>query len=122
MKFSIVLMCILLFSFFVGCDTFYNWESTMARNNENLLKLEMNMSKEQVISIMGKPLFNEAYKSIKGKSLIIYFYFTERKIADGSMTKDECTPIVFEDGLLIGWGSEFYKVKLEIDVNVKNTP
>ena len=108
---------ILCLSFLFVCAT---WQMEMKRNNENLLKLEMGMSKEDVITIMGKPTFNEAYQSLYGKSVVILFYYTQRKWADGSYTKDECTPIVFEDGKLVGWGDEFYKTKMEVDINVKH--
>ncbi|MGQ9571401.1 MAG: DUF3192 domain-containing protein [Thermodesulfovibrionales bacterium] len=79
----------------------------MKRNNENLLKLEMGMTKENVSAIMGKPTFNEAYQSLKERSVVILFYYTQRKWADGGYTKDECTPIVFENGKLVGWGMSF---------------
>jgi outer membrane protein assembly factor BamE (lipoprotein component of BamABCDE complex) len=91
----------------------------MKRNNENLLKLEMGMSKEDVLAVMGKPILNEAYQSLQGRSVVIYFYYTQRKWADGNYTKDECTPVVIENGKLVGWGDEFYKSKMEIDVNIK---
>ncbi len=92
----------------------------MSRNNENLLKLEMGMSKEDVISIMGKPDLNEAYQSLYGKPVVIFFYYTQRKWPDGNVTKDECTPVVFENDRLVGWGDEFYKAKMEVDVNIKH--
>jgi len=92
----------------------------MDQNNENLLKLEMGMNKDQVLKIMGKPDLNEAYQSLYGKSVTIFFYYTQRQWNDGNTTKDECTPIVFEDGKLVGWGDEFYKNKMEVDINIKN--
>ena len=100
-----------------GCAT---WQMKMEKNNDNLLTLEMGMSKQEVIGVMGRPSFNEAYKSLYGKSVIILFYYTQRKWADGSETKDECTPIVFENDELVGWGDEFYKAKMELDVSIKH--
>ncbi len=100
-----------------GCAT---WQKKMETNNANLLKLEMGMSKEKVITIMGPPLFNEAYKSLYDKSVVILFYYTQRKWADGSETKDECTPIIIENDELVGWGDEFYKNKMELDINIKH--
>lgn len=102
---------------FYGCAT---PGMIMEKNNENLLKLEMGMSKEQVLQVMGKPDLNEAYQSLYGKSVTIFFYYTQRKWSDGNTTKDECTPVVFEDGKLVGWGDEFYKNKMEVDINIKN--
>lgn len=98
-----------------GCATY-----EMSKNNDALLNLDMGMSKQQVVEVMGKPDLNEAYESLYGKSVVIYFYYTQRKWSDGNVTKDETTPVVFENGKLIGWGDEFYKNKMEVDVNVKN--
>jgi len=50
------------------------------------------MSKNEVLEIMGQPTFNEAYESLNGKPITIFFYYTQRKWADGSYTKDENNP------------------------------
>jgi len=110
---KIVILFITLGIFLTSCASL-----KMAKNNENLLKLKMGMSTDEVISIMGKPDLNEAYKSLNGKPIIIFFYYTQRKWADGTITKDKCTPVVFENGKLIGWGDEFYKT-IKFDINIK---
>jgi len=113
-----IILTITVFSllyFMFGCAA-----AKMSKNNDNLLLLEMGMTKEQVLQIMDKPDLNEAYESLYGKSIVIYFYYTQRQWSDGNVTKDECTPVVFEDGRLVGWGSEFYKHKMEVDINIKN--
>ena len=38
----------------------------MNRNNDGLLQLDIGMSKQEVMSVMGKPNLNEAYESING--------------------------------------------------------
>jgi outer membrane protein assembly factor BamE (lipoprotein component of BamABCDE complex) len=91
----------------------------MDRNNSNLLTLEMEMTKQQVLEIMGKPDLNEAYKSLYGKYMVIFFYYTQRQRSDGNTTKDECTPVIFENGKLIGWGSEFYEIRKNIDITIR---
>jgi outer membrane protein assembly factor BamE (lipoprotein component of BamABCDE complex) len=115
MKILIRIFIFLLLVSLLSCAS-----AQMSRNNDNLLLLEMGMTKEQVMKIMDKPDLNEAYQSLNGKSVVIYFYYTERQLSDGNITKDECTPVVFEDGKLVGWGDEFYKYKMEVDINVKN--
>ncbi len=111
-----ILLAILLATL-VGCAS---PQQRMSKNNNALLNLEMGMSKQQVIGVMGKPDLNEAYKSLRGKSIVIFFYYTQKKWSDGSVTKDETTPVVIENGELIGWGSEFYerKRKVEMDINI----
>jgi hypothetical protein len=39
----------------------------------------------------------------------VLFYRTHRRDGDGVTTKDECTPLVFKNGLLIGWGDAAYQ-------------
>lgn len=70
-------------------------------NRNNLNKLEIDMTKEEVRKIMGEPYKRELYKAKE-----VWFYITEWQ-ADGYTTADEMTPLVFEDKKLIGWGSSF---------------
>lgn len=78
--------------------------SVMAKNNENLTKLEVGMTKAEVKRIMGEPLVNEVYNTENA-----WFYFTQVKWSDGRITHDECTPVFFEDNKLVGWGQQEYK-------------
>lgn len=100
-----------------GCAT---PQMRMDKNNTSLLTLEMGMNKQEVMDVMGKPDLNEAYQSLNGKSMVIFFYYTQRKWSDGNTTKDECTPVVFENGKLVGWGSEFYETRRKIDITVRH--
>ena len=92
----------------------------MDRNNNALLNLDIGMSSGEVLFVMGSPSLNEAYESLNGKAVVIFFYYTQRQRQDGNETNDEMTPVVLEDGRLVGWGDEFYKNKMEIDVNINN--
>ena len=75
----------------------------MARNEENLAKIRVGMTKQQVLEIMGEPVANEAYCSDK-----VFYYYTNQMWMDGLITRDECTPIAFDDsGKVIGWGPAF---------------
>jgi outer membrane protein assembly factor BamE (lipoprotein component of BamABCDE complex) len=78
--------------------------SEMARNNNKLLKLNKDMSKAQVLAIMGKPLEHEVYNTDN-----VWYYYTETKWSDGMLTRDECTPLFFKDDQLVGWGQVEYK-------------
>jgi len=92
-----------------GCATY-----KMAKNNDALLNLEMGMTKQQVVAVMGKPDLNEAYQSLYGKPVVIYFYYTQRKWSDGNVTKDETTPVVLENGKLVGWATNSTKIKWKL--------
>lgn len=79
------------------------------RNAANLSKLRVGMTKEEARQIMGEPLVKEAYNSPN-----LWFYYVRPRWQDGAATKDECAPLVFdEDGLLAGWGQDYYKAHCE---------
>ena len=96
-----------------------------ALNRDNLMKLELGMTKEQVIQIMGKPDFTEAYQKPGGVSETFFYYTKTRRVdtyrrwPDENIQKDECTPVVFEGGKLIGWGDEFYQRKRKVEFELK---
>ena len=79
----------------VGCAS--------SKNIENSKKLRTGMSKAQVLEIMGKPLEDEAFCKPN-----VWFYQVDTLWADGLTTMDECMPLVFENGKLVGWGNTFY--------------
>lgn len=73
-------------------------------NRGNLEKLKHNMTKAEVLAVMGEPLSKEKYHQEN-----VWFYYTDWQWADGSVTSDECTPLVFENGKLAGWGHPYLK-------------
>ena len=96
-----------------------------ALNRDNLMKLELGMTREQVIQIMGKPDFTEAYQKPGGVSETFFYYTKTRRVdtyrrwPDDTITQDECTPVEFEHGKLIGWGDEFYQRKRKVEFELK---
>lgn len=80
------------------------------RNNENLKLVSVGMTKDQVREIMGEPV-QEKYSLDH-----VWFYFTQPKWLDGLNTRDECTPLVFdEEGILKGIGYPYYQKILDQD-------
>jgi len=103
-----------------------------------LSQLEIGMDKEKVLKTMGReekgivtwipilfPLIwvpfpsyhiNNPYKTefltVNDKQYDVIYYYTDVRKADGAITDDELTPLIFEDGKLIGWGWSFLKVKI----------
>jgi hypothetical protein len=56
---------------------------------------------------MGIADFNEFY--IKGEDTYqVLYYRTQHIDGDGVTTKDECTPLVFKNSALLGWGETIY--------------
>jgi hypothetical protein len=116
--------------FLSGCAP--TLHKAIAPNRENLKKINIGMSKDEVLQIMGtKPfvsggfvqlvrrgdkrqktiVINNPYRSetlsVKDKGLQVVYYVTDIKYDDSVITDDELTPFIFEEGKLIGWGQSF---------------
>jgi hypothetical protein len=115
----------ILFVLAVGCTS--SLDGVRTANRRNLLKLSVGMTKEQAVAIMGhksgggrygEPTVNSPYKSEiiqrEGKPFEVLYYYTDVKnviyIANpATVHDDELTPLVFDNGKLIGWGADFLK-------------
>ncbi|RDV24387.1 DUF3192 domain-containing protein [Alteromonas aestuariivivens] len=117
MKHAAILLTVLAPALLSGCvvsvggdsDSHYqsDWEEREYNNRKHISKLEKDMTYEAVMRKMGVADFNELNQKQDGTYRILY-YRTQRTADDGITTKDECTPLVFRDGLLIGWGDSAY--------------
>ena len=118
-----IFLLLVLVLFLAGCATL---PEIRAKNREGLLKLSLGMTKEQVLNLMGTKtikvydnwgnlveVINNPYKTetLKGKdkTFEVWYYYTEIKKADGAISDDELTPIIFDEGKLIGWGWSFFE-------------
>ncbi|MAD54308.1 MULTISPECIES: DUF3192 domain-containing protein [unclassified Idiomarina] len=72
-------------------------------NRQAIAKLNLNADFESVRNDLGTPDFSERWIEDNNEYQVL-FYRTQRVHADGMTTKDECTPIVFKNGSLIGTG------------------
>lgn len=75
-----------------------------SRNLENSKKLRVNMTKAQVLKIMGEPVKGQQYSSSN-----VWFYYINMEWFDGYTTEDECLPLVFKNGKLTGWGWDYFE-------------
>lgn len=85
-----------------------SWEDRQAYNQSKLAELKLGLSSEHIHQLMGSADFSEA-KFSQGKALTILFYRTHQTKSDGITTRDECTPLLFSDDKLIGWGQDTYQ-------------
>ena len=103
-----VMVVTLLGLLIAGCESM---------NRDNLNKLEVGMSKEQVTSIMGKPYQREAYGGEEE-----YWYYETRWQNIYSVPSEYLTPVVFNNGKLVGWGRNYWVEKeKKFDVKVDQT-
>lgn len=77
------------------------------KNRKYISTLQLDSSLDSVRNRMGVPDFNELHQRGDDNIQVLY-YRTHRREGDGMTTKDECTPLVFKNGSLIGWGETAY--------------
>ncbi len=99
-----------------GCATStMPWDIDRARNN--LMKLELGMSKQEVTSVMGLPYQREAYVTPEGN--VEYLIYLTKYTNKGSIPESDTTPICLLNGKITGWGRNFYeqqKQKYEVEI------
>jgi Protein of unknown function (DUF3192) len=82
-------------SLLAGCA---EWQSGV--NSLNKLRLQVGMTRDEVIATMGKPQIREAY----GRTEFL-IYRTDFPVSTG---KADFTPIGIVNGKVTGWGRDFY--------------
>ena len=106
---AVLLAAICLSGVSGGCST--PW-GTIRRNTENSRNLRVGMTKEEVLKVMGEPIRDEKFCEPD-----IWYYYNDMVWGDGLVTEDECLPLVFENGKLIGWGNNF---RIDYELKRKN--
>ena len=99
---KIFLLCLIVSGMFLlsaGCA----YQEQM-KNLENSKKLRINMTKKQVLKVMGKPVKGQEYSGPN-----VWFYYINTEWFDGRTTEDECLPLIFKKGKLHGWGWDYYE-------------
>jgi outer membrane protein assembly factor BamE (lipoprotein component of BamABCDE complex) len=84
------------------------WKKTQRYNQEQVNKLQMNMSADDIRTLMGIPDFSESFNK-EGETVQVLFYRTHHEKSDGKTTKTECTPLIFKQNKLVGWGDKAYQ-------------
>lgn len=104
-------------------------------NRDRLRKLNIGMTKEEVTRIMGERTFYqkspefivpnpyriESYLAPDGTKYELQSYYSDLNQEDQKLTKDEMTPLMFENGKLIGWGWIFVE-QLDLRHTVGEAP
>lgn len=98
-----------------------SWEDRQAYNSEKLNELDLGQSLSDVKMLFGKADFSEA-KTVKSAKLQVLFYRTHHEKSDGVTTKEECTPLIFENDRLIAWGADTYKQYLDAGIEPHQEP
>jgi hypothetical protein len=80
-----------------------DWRDREAYNKVQVGKLNIGATRDEVLALMGSPDITEA-KQADSSIVQIMFFRTQHVKADGLTTKDECTPLLFEDNKLVAMG------------------
>ena len=129
-KAIILLLGILLIS---GCAT-VTLQSATSINRQNLLRLSVGMTKNEALNVMGtdtktarvvlhrygnwgatpveniiinNPYKNEILRGKDDKAFEVIYYVTDVRKTDDNISDDELTPLIFDNGKLMGWGWSF---------------
>lgn len=104
-RYVVIMLYAVVFGF--GCVVRWKFLSAItAKNNKNLRRLKTGMSKEEALIIMGMKTNRIEIMEAKGKNLEVLYYCTEA-IRNVLIDDDELTPLLFEDGKLMGWGRSY---------------
>jgi len=100
---------LLVMSFYDDSPDKMQWEDREAYNRQFIAKLQLEQfTFEQAITQLGSPDITEARKVADDKFQVM-FYRTQHVKSDGITTQDECTFLLFVNGVLkeIGLGDNY---------------
>lgn len=118
-KVIFTLICVAFISACAGSPVQTRQEAEI--NRKAMFNLNIGMTKDNVLNIMGQPRKSEVY-SKNGKSIEFWLYMTEGVTTDDRRLRDSnFTPIAFENGRVTGWGRNFYDetIKYEHKIEIK---
>ncbi len=84
-----------------------SWQERETFNLKQIGRLNLGTPRDDVIRLLGSPDISEAKVTDSGE-LLVLFYRTHHVKSDGITTRDECTPLLFKDDVLIAWGADAY--------------
>lgn len=84
-------------------ETHSSWQEREQRNRDYIARMQQGRSVNHILEALGTPDFDEW--EVRGdEQYRVLYYRTQRVKADGMTTRDECTPIIFQDGKVVKWG------------------
>ncbi|MDR7122777.1 DUF3192 domain-containing protein [Rheinheimera soli] len=85
-----------------------SWKKAQKLNNQVISQLNLGTALDSVRGQLGTPDFSESFREGDNETVVL-FYRTHHQHSDGETTKDECTPLVFKNAVLTGWGEKAYR-------------
>src|SRR5208337_5320142 len=120
--------CLMFISACVGSPvhrtiTYNHVQETITKNNHDLLSLKIGMKQQDVDQLLGDPERSEGYKWGT-----VWMYRTAMTSGIYGTADADFTPVVFDnEGILKGWGRNFFQEKvhryeIKKDVTIKKEP
>jgi hypothetical protein len=99
----------LVVNFYEDSPSDMEWGDRESYNKQYIGKLTLEkFNFDQAIEELGSPDITEA-KKVDKNSFQVMFYRTQHMKSDGFTTQDECTALLFRNGLLIAIGNSAYE-------------
>lgn len=99
----------LVVNFYDDSPAKMQWEDREAYNRQFIAKLELErFNFNSAIEQLGSPDITEA-KLVNDSSYQVSFYRTQHVKSDGITTQDECTALLFTNGVLTAIGKTAYQ-------------
>lgn len=84
------------------------WDEREGFNRQYIAKLKLDtVNVDKILLDLGSPDLTEA-KKVSANNYQVMFYRTQHKHSDGITTQDECTALLFNEGVLVGIGESAY--------------
>lgn len=100
---------LLVVNFYDDNPSNMKWEDREAFNRQYIAKLQLDsFTFDKALEELGSPDITEAKKS-EGSNYQVLFYRTQHMKSDGITTLEECTALLFSNGLLTAIGSNAYE-------------
>jgi len=136
------LICLLVLIMMVsGCASMGHLDNLRTENRQNILKLSIGLTKQEALDLMGNKSATDVYQSSpvygsikltvnnpyrseilqgKDKNFEVIYYYTDVKkmhrnwwVETPTVQDDELTPLIFDEGKLIGWGWSFLQENIQ---------
>ena len=126
-QFITISLCCITIMLFNGCKGEQKAVAIRTENRLNITKISVGMTKAEVLQIMGDKTaqasfgkntvtvtnpYRGEFKQVNGQNYEILYYYTHQEQRDWpfkrfEILERELTPVVFQDGKVIGWGDSF---------------
>jgi len=98
----------LLFASCQANDSLYTG-SLSEKNVDNMARLSIGMDEFEVLQVMRRPYSQETV-NIGADSYELWYYVTKvTGLGQSRMVAQNLTPLAFKNGVLIGWGYDYYR-------------